>query len=184
MADIDPKIKEFEEQFTELLNVELQSSMNMPFFFNPSSKFFLNFQLPDTIRQSKNLFYFMEIICYPYKNEIKYDNDAWVTMLINHTVKRLIIDKAEDTFLLSAVRMYYLLWIGIQKKVFSKKFLIDNFANIFAVFDIKYPCLIIQYTYLVKYYPEFAKKETLDNLKLALTLVTNNTELVSAVFDE
>ena len=175
------EIKKFEKSFTDLFGLE--NYPNVPDeAFQQIALELLDFDQRKAFETENDLFFFFETICFPYKNEIDYDVDDWANVLLNHTIKRLIVDKAETTKLLTSIRMFYILWYGIQKKLLDGEFIKEHFNEIYDCFDIPFPCGIIPYEFLERHYPEFAEEDTKTGMQLVIA--TLHPDIENRVFPQ
>ena len=184
MSDnISEEVLIFESHFNALMKLEKMPNFpDRERYFKGTASALSEFDQRKAFGSEKDLFYFFEVVCFPYKNEIEYDKvEDWVSFLLNHTLKRLIVDKAENTKLLTAVRLFYILWLGIQKNAFEEDFLLEHFLDIYEQFEVPYEIRIIPYSFLANHYPVFAEEDTKNGLKLGLTV--QYPKLAEAIFD-
>ena len=178
---------QFEKTFLGLMQLELIGNVSIKELSSPFVKkllddFYFN-SAREVLADGNNAFYFFEIICHPYTSEVDLSGDGWewAKNLFNHTLNKIAIERVENTLSLSLVRVFYILWYGIQTKTLDEELLSTHFAEIWGFFDTAIPVPLITYSFLVKHYPSFDDENTKDALRLLL--MVEHPTIVDKVFD-
>ena len=167
----DESILEFEKDFIELMKIELFGNISLPTISYPFASrmlFDFYFDAGEVLKNGNNAFYFFEIICHPYKHDVDLEADDWCEKLLNYTLKKVAVEKVENTLTLSLIRVFYILWYGIQTKNLDEELLMSHFVDIWGFLDNEILPPIVPYSFLKKYYPAFDDDDIENGLRLAL----------------